>query len=461
VRINAQKPLDNQQDLALRSQARCEVRRIDRFVLENDFAEQREIALPAPLALYEPERSDDQRLIDDAVALGRLATYGGRTFLAEELNSLTKACVWKTRPEQSADFNDNGVEDVDEGHDDPALDDPIDPLSPFADFAYFIETHRGWFEPPGANLHGSYRIREKSRLAAEPDPAQRLALGYPPSAGGDHWRRCDRFPDSSYVAGRPGFDFAQYDDPQRWRGMGHHSQFRCLRLVGATSGRSNEVTRGEAAAEWVIQRCLPAGGSNPAPDLPGLSGGNPSDPQLGCQDVLAADLPDPQTSSTAPIFMAAARYLPHDDDFTSFGRPDYVRGCVNECATYPFRCPGYEPLASANTAQCVGDLDDFGRLSCGCGKSFAGAGCQIACPGDLTAGTTGELFTSADLDLAPRTGWWLCGRGALSVGGPQLQTTGSTLGLSLRGEIPASNQPHGAWCSSPDCTTGFSLRAAR
>lgn len=432
VRLTARRALEELNDPALRVNARCELRRIDRVRLDNDEGQQRDILLPQQVSLYEPERLDDQELLADAITQGSLPMYQGRALAAEELNTLTKACVWKSTQEQAADFNQNGVEDVDEAHLDPRLDDANDPLSPLYDFTYFIELDRGWYEGDGPV--GRYVIREKRRSAAEPDEGQRLSLAYDPGDGGEHWRRCERARDAAYQPAQPGYDFGAQDDPLVWNGMGHHSQFRCLRIVPSPTGASNEAAPAELDAAWTLNGCT-AGGTNP----PVGGAVNPSDPALNCV-VTAA--PDPRTSTTAPVMLAAAKYLPYDDEFTSYGRPAYVRGCINTCAEHPARCPGYDPGAATNRAQCVGEPTDFGRLGCGCGRGFAGADCELSCAGDLVSAASdgvGHLFTSADLTLAPRGGTWLCGSIVAAASDPlTAQVGGSTVTWSLRGEVPAA-----------------------
>lgn len=433
VRVTARSALERTEDRAIAANARCELHRVDRFELRNDSGESKEVILPQPVGLYEPERLDDPELLADALAQGVLPAYPGRTLRAEELNTLTKACVWKATPEEKADFNQNGIEDVDEAHLDPALDAPTDPLSPLYDFTYFIELQRGWYEPArSAEGWGRYVIAERSRQSQATGPAGRLALAPAPEDGGDYWRVCERQVDTGFVPGRPGFDFASYADAS-WGGSGHHSQFRCLRVVASPSGRPNEVTRDEARVAWTMNRCELAGSSPPV----STSGErNPSDPVVSC---ALSPVPDPRTSTTAPVFFGVSKYLAYDDEFSTYGRPAYVRGCVNTCAEHPYRCPGYDPRPYFNAAQCVGRTADFGALECACGKAFAGAACNLACAGDLEVPDNegvGHLFTG-DLSLAPRAGVWLCGQPAASVAELSGPVSGSTSTWALRGEVPA------------------------
>ncbi|MFO0723833.1 MAG: hypothetical protein U1E65_08635 [Myxococcota bacterium] len=456
VRVNAKKAYESA-DQALKVNARCSVQIVDTFVLTNDQGESKEVPIDPPIGLYEPERNDDQGLLDDAVAQGRLPTYSGRALRAEELNALTKACVWKTAALQRADFNENNFEDVDEGHDDPAQVDPNNPLSRFANFSYFLETNRGWYEPPTNSLYGKYHVQEKLRGSTLGDGLA-LELANVAGDGGEYWKTCDRRRDSGYMPGKPGFDFAKYSDGT-WRGMGHHAQFRCIRLVSQSSGAPQEYTRAEAAAQWTINRCTPMGTSGPL--LPLVPTGNPSDPVLRCAPVDAANLPDPRTSTTAPVLWAISKYQPYDDLFGTYALHDYARGCVNACAEYPNRCPGFNPIPELNSAQCVGQVSDFGRLRCGCGISFSGDTCEVACTGNLAQvpGGPGDLFLSTDFAPAPRTGYWMCSRPVGSVSDELVGTAATgTSTFSIRGAVSARATPVNALCQDGgNCQAGFGI----
>ncbi|MCK6548808.1 hypothetical protein L6R52_23390 [Myxococcota bacterium] len=435
VRVTARRAIERTADVAIRNNARCSLREIDRVLLENDDGVSREVALQATLELYEPERLDDPELLQDALDQGTLPAFPGRPLRADELNTLTKACVWKSDAQQQADFNQNGLEDVDEGHRDPRLADPTNPLVPLYDFSYFIEINRGWFEPAArAGDPGRYVISEKRRSATEPDEGRKLQLAPAPEDGGDHWRTCERQRDAAFEPAAPGFDFAEHDAPS-WSGMGHHSQFRCLRIVTTASGAPHEATPDELTTAWTLNACTASGVS---PPVAGAVAENPRDPVLTC---TVPTTPDPRTTATAPVMLAVSKYVPYDDAFNTFGQPTYVRGCVNACAEHPDFCPGWSPDPLTNTAQCVGRTRDFGALYCGCGRGFAGPSCELACPGDLEAPASdgvGHLFT-ADLELAPRSGVWMCG--SVTAGGGELTSDPqtSTTTWTLRGEIPAAS----------------------
>lgn len=422
-------------DPAIRDNARCTVRTVAAVRLVNDEGASRVVPMSRPTQLIEAETIDDPQRLVDAIVAGTLALPQGRPFRAEELNTLTKACVWKATRAQRADFNQNGVEDVDEAHDDPRLDDTDDPLTPLYDFAYFIELNRGWFEPPPASAPpgaaGTYVIQERARAARPADPTLAVPLGMAMSDGADYWRQCTRRRDAAYLEGQPGHDFGRFEAEGSWTGMGHASQFRCLRIVSQPTGRAHEATPGQVAAEWTLSQCVAAETRGPAA---GVDATNPSEAAFGC--TLAAT-PDPRSSTTAPVLLAGAKYLPYDDEFTVVPtRPRYVRGCVNECRERPFLCPGYDPVDAG--AQCAGAAGDFGRLECGCVRGFGGPACELACAGDLATSSegVGSLFTSADFQPAPRAGVWMCGASTNGGSAPLLgRVAGSTRTWGLVGDV--------------------------
>ncbi|MFO0726360.1 MAG: hypothetical protein U1E65_21420 [Myxococcota bacterium] len=458
VRDTARKYIDGQ-DVALHENARCTVRTIDKFRLVNDALQSLDVTLPTPKALYEPERNDDQGLLDDEVVQGHLPRYG-RNLKAEELNALTKACVNRRTREEHADFNLNNVEDVDEGHDDPAfMDTPGNPQGSFSNFAYFIEAYRGWYEAPAnGELYGAYVIREKSRSTSEPDPGLLLPLVQDPAEGDEYWRLCVRARDPDYMPAKAGFDFAKYTTVTSSTvfGFGHHSQFRCLRVVSQASANPQEVTVTAAQEQWTLNQC-----EAQATHAPVGNGLNPSDPELVCQRLMA--IPDPRTSTTPPVVWGIARYLPEDDSFNQYSaghaprgkQPAYTRGCINECARFPFNCPGYDPDPTANRAVCTGLVNGFGRLACGCAKGAGGTQCEIGCAGDLSSGADGYLFTPMDYDPVSREGYWLCGHPSTTVEDP---TDGN---YTVRGEVPSAVTPSAPLCeidTGSGCS-GFSISA--
>jgi hypothetical protein len=441
VRLSAQRYIEGM-DLALQINARCTVNKIDRFITTNDFGESQTTMLGSPLSLYE-QPLDDGNLLHDAVTSGELPTYNGRELKAEELNPLTKACVGKTLATQHADFNANGTEDVDEAHNMPPVG--TDPLSAFENFTYFIETHRGWYEPPSmGGTNGAYHIEEKGRdPTMQADPAQRIAFTYGATTAmnnGPYWHDCVRFKDSTYQMGSPGFDFEELDPMMQpspgWHGMDHHSQFRCIRLVSGSPANTNQLSSQTILNDWVVNKCT-VGGTNPAISVPGYMGGNPSDPAVTCNVVTTL----PSTSSVSPVLWALAKYAPYRDPYDpQYPNASYVRGCVNECKEFPAQCPGYNPDPTLNQAQCTSNLANFGKLVCGCGLNFAGASCAVSC-------VSNDLFTSSAFNPATRNGTWMCASPSASS---NLTLSGtSTAGMiTLRGEVVGNATGVGRICTS-------------
>lgn len=152
VRASASAALEGG-DPAVAANARCAVRRVDGVVLENELGERLLLEPADAIPLYEPDAVDAQASIDaDPVAFPPLASGGagtGRAPVAEELNALTKMCV-----SSDADFNQNGVADVAEGHRTTATAWPGE-LNVLQPFTYFAELHRSWVEAEGA---GGFRL---------------------------------------------------------------------------------------------------------------------------------------------------------------------------------------------------------------------------------------------------------------------------------------------------------------
>lgn len=278
---------------------RCELRRIDKFTLENELGQQRHVSLCdqdlidyepgttptctaqgglTELVLYEADDLDD----DDSILLDNTAypSYGGRTlptsgrkFQAKELNGLTKACV-----SQSADFNSNNIEDIAE---EQAIEKTrlsgvnftTDEEFAFQSMSYFIELHSGYFKAHlQPALPGEYVISERSRCEAN------FTMGS--NSGGGYNQSCTRARrrDYDYSKSLNGFDFAKWGcdetsgtcdifepptnasgadldgdritdhgicditDPvpnTPWRGMQHHSQFQCIVLKNMPDANRN------------------------------------------------------------------------------------------------------------------------------------------------------------------------------------------------------------------------------
>lgn len=496
VRETAKAALESSSS-AIRDNAHCHVRVIDRFVMEAETGETLEVPLlPAgsQLPLYETERNDDQALVDKAVKDGRLPAFGagGRPLRAEELNSLVKGCL-----DSQADLNENGLADVNEWHGNGKLDAVLPILRPFVDFTYFVELYRGWYVPAASAANpGRYHLREKSRDASVGD------VGGVPLVYGDtassYWRTCSRYRDSAYLAATTAgtslqtYDFARLGaQPGSWPGLNHHSQFKCLKMVDqrgltdppnwVTLNLLREVLSTGVVNDLYTPNLCSASGVPAAPPS-GVDPVNPSSPKLSCATAGIDTLKNGQ------VFFGAATYQPYE-------KGHYAHGCLNECNEWPERCPGYDPDARFNTAECTGDKASFGKLVCGCGYNSGGPKCQAGCPGlvDELGGPLGAAFKDGQgnlsgvsnlflewplpngYPLAPREAYWLCGEpSATDYGLPAVSSpdtwpvpwlgdpTTPSAGYRVQGEVPAMHPMAGRLCAPVgdagfDCTTGYSV----
>jgi hypothetical protein len=278
VRIAAESAYDEAADPAIAANARCDVRTIDRVTLQNELLQRRDILLcheglvpedldatctPAPIDLYEDAELDsDEAIAADLLRFPRHAHGGvGRSLTAAELTPLTRLCT------ADGDFNSNGVADVEEGHGlDPGTSLTARELA-FMDFGFYLELHRSWYEERPLETYGAVVIAERSRCDDESADVP-FPLSYSAASGDDYWRSCTRNRRADFDVDRPapGYDFARWscDDTDGscaelppptdevvgsaipahglcdavlppedgvWRGMNHHSQFRCVVLA--------------------------------------------------------------------------------------------------------------------------------------------------------------------------------------------------------------------------------------
>lgn len=522
----------NATDVAMKQNARCHVRTVDRFVLANEVGQRLPVYLcagtpaqthvradctsPKTIDLYESVRNDNQNEIDlDPNAppywRGPSGSESGRRLRASELNGLTRACV-----NEGGDYNHNGVADLREWHGMPAGTMTAD-QSVFAQFSYYMELYRGWYERGTESLAiGQYVIAERSRCATD------FVLGYGVGES-DYWKSCTRSRDVAYngvdgpTAPDFGLDFARWSCeaeqggcpipppptdvvansaiPEHglcrnpalpppieqecrtsgpwpcvggrvWRGMSHHSQFRCV-LVRANAG-SDTPTLPQADFsdhKYVMNLCrvaCPTGDAKcdtdcasgtcvASTEAPGASvdPANPSHTKLRC-DI-------DQLPSNGAVGFAAVKYV---------GGSAYARGCINEwtptsgsgttaqVAAWSGLCPGWidDPVGSVGQ----GDPSNFGQLQCGCGNNYGGPNCDVGCP-------DAQLNLSVGYNATPRAGYWMCADfsttsysaldatyGPALVGG---DGSGST--YLLRDDLgsPIDGQP---LCEfGADCTTGY------
>ncbi|HEY3447513.1 MAG TPA: hypothetical protein VGK67_14255 [Myxococcales bacterium] len=449
-------------DPAIRANARCDVRRIDRVVLANEYRQTLAIDLVATgtiagtsLALYESALADDQTQLDQQMAKSAWAVNGnGRLVRAAEINPFTKACV-----NELADFNDNGVADVDESQG-GTLDAAHAAYAAFAKFAYFMELYAGAYVPPAAGeTYGSYVIEERSRCTASAwQHWAPLAVGYE-SGANDSWRNCARATDWTGAAGEVGADFGKWnpagapppivDAPQDpdalmpahglcevslpaggpadgvWRGMNHESQFKCVVVTNTIPSDPVKAKRSRKPQDLMPQNAAPEhfnlchiecpGGAacpnssqGPAGALP-----NPSSPVLTCESVTDSVLGNPKPTL---VGFAAYRYS-----------ATATRGCINEANEPAYRalCPAYlrDPaVVTSSTAK-------FGSLVCGCGEFLGGVNCKRGC-------APIDSFKVSNYDPATRAGYWMCVHPVASQATVLQQDPAAGTGYRVTGRIP-------------------------
>lgn len=445
---------------AVRANARCSVRRITDVVLVNDaeqgMAVQSKIVTldpgtyPGGLELFETTRNDGTSGIIGSIGTGALDP--------RHVNSLTKACV-----SASGDYNDNLVEDVDENHRSVAAitDTSLRPLyTAYAGFGYFLETHEGRFAtmnvddpmtPTDESLVGFEVIAERPRIAGA-IAARTLPIAWnPPNP--NYWQVCRRDTDRLYTSGDitsaveswTGGDFAEYPNDGLvggWRGMDHHSEFKCVTVLsqaeyasttaqnrpqavywdGATSTMhrvSSEAAVGDVALTWHASTCSFDGTS----DYDIATGAVGTMPFAERSPVLTCGAADLSNLSSHPAVWAIVGYDP---------RPGllelYDHGCINECKVDTVtHCPGYTTEFAAGFTCDLNSTLNFGQIRCGCDDNYAGgADCDVACAGDA-------LFTPNldGIDPESRAGTWICGDFAVSS--PQIDVGGTA--LRFRGEM--------------------------
>lgn len=397
----------NHADSALRENARCSLRVVNQIILHNDLGQSHAVGLGRFLPLYESVRNDDSFLLQEANG-PQLPSYGAeRSLRAEELNSLTKACVG-----ERADFNDNLVSDVAEWGRAPGQQSDLGTSSDlegemraffevYTRFSYFLELHRGWFTPGVEGAPGSYHIQEKSRVLSS---GTNFPLRYGIEPGGtvdqpiltsQYWQHCPRARDSWYSLESPpiGLDFAALSGPSSvWKGMLHHSQFKCVQVVDEA-----RFATADRAANRHLQSLVSLGDPSDSQPLLGCDGqvncacrlsADKCNAGLGCEasqhsvsgvcrlnrrDHLRATLnvcgvvgdPNPPASAGRPNpsdpTVSCSAELPHS---SHLGRvmwaavrlaesSQYSRGCILQCEGHPFLCSG------ANSDGCYSICGDF------------------------------------------------------------------------------------------------------
>lgn len=431
-----------------------------------------------PMRLLEPLRNDVPGKANGGTFAPEYdadptAGQPGRLLQANELTALTKACVTL-----NADYNADGVDDVKQAQ---PLTPSADDQERLRSFAYFVELYTASFQPSAPDASsGKLVIQERSRcnaafplrydpLVADPAAASPGDLYNPDNNStaastnaSTYWRNCSRNRDSKFgtIFGNPGFDFAQWscggtgicptiapahtsqqlsdslaESPLRdhglcelkgkspvdhvWRGMHHHSQFKCVNLVSPPSSpkpwelSTDEIKNGK----YVVNSCWAAScsGSNDPFCSPltasGTAGSMPyatHEPRVLC---TAADPTKPVPGGLGVVW-AAARYQPYWNATDEAAHPDpeksysgaspplpgqYERGCVNEDFEYgKYLCPYPEFIYNPGVASA-----SFGRFSCyGRGNNF------LWCNGPLCSPKWSTLFWSQGVNGTANGSVW-------------------------------------------------------
>ena len=352
-------------DPVLVDNVRCALRTIDRIVLHNEEGQRRTVELEDDVPLFETVRNDDDRVLEiywDRAQLPR-DYWGedGQGVRARALNRFTKLCH-----HPRVDYNDNGLPDAYEwaGAELPG-DDPA-AFEALSDYSYFLELHRGWFEPGagGDDTPGAWHIAERSRSAGD----GAVPLHYPADEGCPeelqgctHWRECRRLrdPAADDLEVAVGMDLATQATDEAalpsgpdWRGMTHHSQFKCV-VVTDTPSREQPLEHSPARAhrDFQLNACATAGPPSDDPQDRAL--------QLACEPLEEAPQP-------GQAYWGLVPYQRYPASATHVG---YAGGCTNGCAEAlaahavdpaELACPGLPD----NVPLCRGESLDWGRLVC-------------------------------------------------------------------------------------------------
>lgn len=346
----------------------------------------------------------------------------GRALQAREVNALTKGCV-----DDLADYNDNGVADLTEVQnkssdvaaftEGPALNEAI-----LNSFAFFMELHSTYYEPPASgNTYGTLVIQERSRCAndfpfhydSSVDPrAGTPADAYDQGSEGPWWRNCyvsrdanyndtaatydfrqwSCDPSSDFVEGcaltepiqpaiPPGYPISEVDQQKHglchlggqlpegwtWRGMNHHSQFKCVQTTNAPFDSDTPYLRPYDAFDpqngtLTLNVCETVCDRNDASctdSQPTAPGALSYEPQFACEAMgVALD-----SGNSPGVGFAAVRYQPYGKGIGG----SYEAGCVNEDELWgSLLCPSVEeagPFCRPNGDQ-PPLVDYYGRYSC-------------------------------------------------------------------------------------------------
>jgi formylglycine-generating enzyme required for sulfatase activity len=374
VTEEAKSAINASDDTAEKLNARCDVRYIDRMILQNELNERKIVRISdipgenlTRVPLYEPKNRDVETfLVDDAVFGGTTINYApkygesGVLFTASDLNPMTKACSSANENSYMADYNANGIYDIDEtGWKTTEGKDSFQKI--YTRFSYYTELHRGWFEKDKNSKYGGFVIAEKSRSEFAPEDNS-VPLNYGSKNESKYWRKCMRWQDADY-SDSPGvfpygLDFANYSEKEKcnpgnegsWCGMHHHSQFKCVRILKDSESLDPEyphhIKAGDITDKWLVNKCDSELISF-KPVTPGVK--NPSDRKITCADYL-----DPEES---PVIWLNVEY----ETVVNADLYEYKRGCISECNDE--NTPFY--LKCSGEASCRDDISaGYGKIYC-------------------------------------------------------------------------------------------------
>lgn len=410
-------PEHPESDWALVENMRCDIRTIDRVVLEDEYGISTEIHSCAeglvqnpqdaadctdivPLRLLETSRNDTPGALINADE--RAPVYGevGRFLRGEEVNGLSKACV-----DDKADFNDNQMEDFKEIQPTPRDSSLLDELERLNAFTYFMELYTVEYTAAPDSEYGRLTIAEKRRCDPETFPLTYADLGaYDPATAETYWRSCYRRRDAKFdtTEERAGYDFAQWTCNEDsgtcpaappahtsttaenwnenhpllrnhglcelgenrplgdiWRGFHHHSQFKCVAVGnGAASDARDQREPSDFYNDGRLVmndcRAVVCDGTDPTClEAKTSTVLQTLDPIIRC--TARTDTPQ-----LGEVGWAAVRYRPYEDDNNDgeVDNLDYALGCVDEDEEWPYLCP-YPEFGLTSRPD-----DEFGRYRC-------------------------------------------------------------------------------------------------
>ncbi|GEM_PF-2743853 len=433
-------------DAVLRQNARCVLRSITHVLLKNDpggrysHPSTKAIKLDAPLPLYESVRNDKQdllfaELVTDGLdkgfgtAINTAWTAPGKAPIqAAHINSFTRLCH-----QPASDYNDNGIADVSEWQTMqlPGADSTV---KQYTRYSYFAELFTGEFGTvEWEDILKKDKIKtvvkdgeDTSTFKGEPGPAQypdkshspKLVQGvyqiaerprktyfkgewYPKDEqAGTKWQECARRRDGRFgeLSKKTSMDFAAdmvadleltplvdgkpAQGDNRWAGMGHHSQFKCVHVVASPqSNVGNEVSVAKDDRFRMVKCARSEGGTKLGECK--LNG------ERAIGQVRWASVqfkPQHTTYGKKP-------YYGYESPVDGTIKDNYVAGCIDECAE--LRRASIARKDAAQESKNNGTTTNFTALRpkwfgmCGLSSAHStGIACKASTMGAIVCGET-------------------------------------------------------------------------